>query len=246
MGYSSKAEFIQALAEALTQGNPSQPGVVTQVTTVGGGTLTPTVNDSEVYQYINWADQNIDASLTSLYQVPLSRVNLGAYNLSADITAGDINVFIEDATRFTVGDEVLIRDPINAKQQLVTIQDISPDPFPFYVILVAPVTLSYSALTTKVERIRYPDPIPKISARLAAAYVYDKHFAAQVEGNESEYGKYLRRLAYQDINAILSGAIRLLVPDAGYYTGRRYYNHALDDALGTRAKPGDEWFKASQ
>jgi hypothetical protein len=100
-------------------------------------------------------------------------------------------------------------------------------------------------LTSKIERIRYPEPIPKMSARLAAAYLYDKHFAAQVQGNQSDYGKYLRELVYQDLNGILAGTVKLMIPDAGLYVGRRYYNPALDDVISTKSKPGDAWYKTT-
>jgi hypothetical protein len=37
--------------------------------------------------------------------------------------------------------------------------------------------------------------------------------------------------------------IRLAIPDAGNYRGRRYYNAALDDVIDTRAEPGKDFFK---
>lgn len=239
MGYSTKTELIQALASAMTSGSPQAPGTVFDMTTVGK-LVTDTVNDSQVYQYIKWADENIDGSLSSIYQVPLVRVNYGSYPLGNDITTGDTSVVLLDATRFTQDDVILIRDSATGLFQQVTISDI---PNENTLTLTGPMTSGYPALTTRIERIRYPDPIPKMSARLAAAYLYDKHFAAEVEGNETDYGKYLRKLVYQDMNGILAGTVRLLVPDAGGYVGRRYYNHALDDVISTKAKPGDEWFK---
>ena len=239
MGYCTKTELIQALANALSQGTVNAPGVPFDITSVGK-MIASTVTDDQVFQYIKWSDENIDASLSSIYQVPLSRVNFGSFPLGNDITAGDTSVILMDATRFTEGDVVLIRDSATGLYQQVTIQSIPNDNT---LVLTTPVTSSYPALTTKIERIRYPDPIPKMSARLAAAYLYDKHFAAQVEGNESDYGKYLRRLVYSDMNNILAGTIRLMLPDAGMLTGRRYYNPALDDVFTTKAKPGDEWFK---
>lgn len=239
MGYCTRQEMIQALANALSQGNPTTPGTLTPITNVGN-MVASTVTDSEIFQYIKWADENIDSSVSSIYQTPLSRINAGSFDLGQDITAGDTQIVLLDATRFTPEDIILIRDSSAATYQQCTISSIPNDNT---MVLTGPVTLSYSYLTTKVERIRYPDPIPKMSARLAAAYLYDKHFAAQVEGNESEYGKYLRRLVYQDMNGILNGNIRLTIADAGQYMGRRYYNHALDDVINTKAKPGEEFYK---
>jgi hypothetical protein len=107
------------------------------------------------------------------------------------------------------------------------------------------VTNSYLSVDAKIERIRYPDPIPKISARLAASYLYDKHYSAQVEANQSDFGKVLRKMAYEDLNAVLAGAIRLFVPDANIYVGRRFYNHALGDVIDTRAEPAKKWIDPS-
>ena len=245
MGYSTKQEVIEALANALSQGSPDQPGVLVEVTTVGK-TVSDTVSDEQLYQYIRWADENLDAAISSIYTVPLKRVNRGSYDLAMDVTAGDTMALLSDATRFTIGDVVLIRNEETGEYQEMT---VSGTPVTTYVGMIeldftTPIINSYPMLTTKIERIRYPEPIPKMSARLAAAYLYDKHFAAQVQGNQSEFGKYLRELVYQDLNGILAGTVRLLIPDAGMYVGRRYYNPALDDVISTKAKPGDAWYKA--
>jgi len=237
MGYSTKQELIQALANALSQGNPSQPGVLVDLFSVGK-MVTDTVNDSQIFQYIKWADENIDAALSGVYQTPFQRVNRGSYPIAVDITTGDTSIILPDATRFTPDDVVLVRDSATGLYQQVIISAVPNDNT---LTLTAPLTSGYPASTTKIERIRYPDPIPKMSARLAAATLYDKHFAAQTDANKSEYGTYLRSLVYQDMNGVLNGVIALSIPDAGNFTGRRYYNHALDDVHATKAK-GDQKF----
>lgn len=239
MGYCTRQELIQALANALSQGSPATPGVLVDITSVGN-LVSDTVTNSQIFQYIKWADENIDASISSIYQTPLTRINRGSYDIAIDVTAGDTQVILADATRFTEGDVVMIRDRSAGQRQTLTIATV---PDENTITFTVPITLSYTALTTKLERIRYPDPIPKMSARLAASYLYDKHFAAQQDGNESNYGQHLRDLVYQDMNGVLAGTIKLDIPDAGLYTGRRYYNSGLDDAPHTAAKPGDEWFK---
>ena len=220
----------------MTSGNPASPGSVMPVTSIGHS-LTDTVPDEVLYQYIRYADQNIDATISSIYRTPLERVNEGTYQLGLDITAGDEYAILKDATKFIEGDVVLIRDDVNWQE--MTIDTI---PTEFKITFTEPVTSSYLAVTARVERIRYPDPIPKVSARLASAAIYDKYFAAQVEANSSEFGKHLRNLAYQDLNAILAGTIRLNAADANIFMGRRYYNHALDDVFSTKSEP-KEWFK---
>jgi hypothetical protein len=238
MGYCTKQELIQALANALSQGNPTTPGTLVPITSIGN-MVTDTVGDDQIFQYIVWADENIDASISSIYETPLTRINLGSYPLAADITAGDDFLLLQDVTRFTEGDLILLRDRDAGLSQQLTIETI---PSTIKLTFTTPITNSYSMNTGKVERIRYPDPIPKMSARLAASYLYDKHFAAQVDGNKSDFGKHLRDMVHSDMNGIMAGTIRLAVPDAGKYVGRRFYNHALDDVIATKAKPGEKWF----
>lgn len=234
MGYSNKTEFEIALANALTSGNPSGSTVI-PISSIGSS-LTDTVSDEDVEQYIRWADANIDGALSGLYRVPLKRVNQGTFQLAMDVTAGDTTVFVDDSSRFIEGDVAVIRDDVNSQE--VTVSAV---PDSTRITFTGPVTSSYLASEGRVERIRFPEPVPKISARLAAAYFYDKHFAGQQEGNESEYGKHLRVLAWQDMNRILDGTIRLYLPDASDYMGRRYYNHALDDVIALRDDPKDRF-----
>jgi hypothetical protein len=239
MGYSTRQEFEQALANVLTTASPVADAIdnTIPITSIGN-TLYSTISEEEVRQYIRWADENLDAWLRDNYRTPLRRVNRGCYPLAVDITAGDEFLYLADTTRFNPGDLVLIRD--SSVSQEMTIETV---PSQTRMNFTAPVTSSYLAADTNAERIRYPDPIPKTSARLAAAYFFDKYFASQQEPNQSEYGKYLRTLAFNDINLITSGKIRLDVPDAGEYIGRRYYNLVLEDVPFSKAEPGKEWLK---
>ena len=239
MGYSTKYDITLALANAMSQGSPTQPGQLVPITTIGQ-TLSDAVTDAQINQYGRWADDIIDGALGSLYEVPLRRVNRGTYRLAADATTGDTSLTMVDSTRFTAGDLIVIRDSTNMQEVRIA----SPNGIPndTTITLAAPLLYSFSDLDTTVERIRYPDPIPLISARLAAATLYDKHFAAQVTGNETDYGKTLRKMAFDDLNQILSGVIRLGVPDANEYMGRRYLNAALEENIFIRAEP-KEFFK---
>lgn len=238
MGYSSRQEVIIALANALTSGNPvGGVGTTSPITSVGKS-ITDTLTDSDLYQYIRWADMNIDGRLSNIYRVPLKRVNLGSFELAADVTIGDQQAVLQDATRFIVDDIVVVRD--GASVQQLTVDNI---PNENTLHFSTPFIVGFLSTSAKIERIGYPDPIPKISARIAASHLYDKFFAAQVDGNRSEFGKVLRDQANQDMNEILSGSITLSVPDAADLIGRRFYNPALDDAFSTRAKPNESRYK---
>ena len=236
MGYCSKYDVTLALANALSQGSPTTPGALVPITTIGQ-TISDAVTDAQINGYIKFSDDQIDGALFGLYETPLRRVNRGTYRLAVDATAGDTSLAMVDATRFTAGDVIVIRNGVNMQE--IQVSSVTSD---YTMTLAAPVINSYLAVDTTVERIRYPDPIPMICARLAAALLYDKHFAAQVTGNETDYGKILRRMAFDDINQILSGVVRLGVPDANEYMGRRYLNAALEENIFIRAEP-KEFFK---
>jgi len=247
MGYCTRYEVEQALANALTSGNPTGGGVV-KITTIGK-TLSDTVTDDEVAQFIRWADDQIDGVISSIYSIPLQRVNKGSFKLALDATAGDTQLTMQDASRFTEGDVIVLRQDPFIEENVVMPIDTCTTPstpsggFPAppetrTVCLWLPITHSYDVNLARVERIRYPDPIPKISAKLAAAFIFDKHFAAQQEPNESDVSTILRKEAKNELNMVLSGAIRLEIADANMLIGRRFYNPALDDVWSTRAEPG--------
>ena len=237
MGYCTRQEVIIALANALSQGSPDAPGVLVSITSIGQQ-VSDSVPDSQLYQYIRWSDEQIDASLSGLYRTPLKRINRGTYRLADDVTAGDTSFLMDDDTRFIEGDVILIRDDTNFQQ--LTISSITDENT---VVVSLPITNSYLAVSATIERIKYPDPIPLVSAKLAASMLYDKHFAAQVEGNASKYGTELKKAAFNDLNMVLSGIVRLDIADADDFMGRRFYNAGLDDSISIRAEPKD-FFKA--
>lgn len=239
MGYSTQTEVVQILANALARANPAVNGP-SPITSIGN-TLTSTVATSDFIQFMRWADQQIDGAIGNMYQVPLKRVNVGNYQLAMDVTAGDMQVVLDDATFFLPEDIVVIRDS-SGSQELSVLSIPDDNTLTFAV----PVSDSYLAVSARVQRIRYPDPIPQVSSMLAASKFYDKYFAAQVEGNKSEYGNRLKNDAYDSLDQVLSGVIRLVVPDANNYTGKRFYNPALDDVINTSAEAGKSWFKKGQ
>jgi hypothetical protein len=82
---------------------------------------------------------------------------------------------------------------------------------------------------TRVVRVSYPDPIRFISARKAAATLYDKYFSSEAGPNTSKFGDYLRDLAFNDISMILNGTIIL---HGQHRIGRRFYNSNAVDQYG--------------
>jgi len=218
MGYSSVALVEQILANALTRGTSSSMPV--EIINVGNQ-VRDTVRTENIIQYVRWADEEIDAALSVIYKVPLRRMVKGEFDILANVAIGDVSLIIDDTSRFLIGDMVLVTDGTTSEKKIIsTITDETTMTF------TLAFTDSFLAANSLVQRIGYPDPIPFISARFAAANLYDKHFASQASPNVSDYGKALRTMAENDLNSVLNGRVHLLSQKR---LGRRFFNPALLD-----------------
>lgn len=218
MGYCTVAQVEYILANALTRGTPSAMPV--EIINVGSA-VRNTVPIDRIVQYIRWADEQIDSALSTIYKVPLKRVVKGEYEILADIAIGDTSFSIEDSTRFYDGDIINVTDRVTNEKKLI---DDIPDETTIDVMVAF--TNDFLATEAIIQRVGYPDPIPLISARFAAANLYDKHFAGQASPNMSDYGKTLRGIAENDFNSVLNGRVQLI---GQKWLGRRFFNPALLD-----------------
>jgi len=224
MGYSNQALVEVVLANALTQGTPSAMPV--EIINIGNSprdSITPEL----VTDFIRLADQEIEAAITTVYRVPLKRVVTRELEVMQDITAGAFTIEVDDATTLYVGDIVIVSDDTNTEKKIVSILADTT------ITVSTAFTNSYLAANTKVKVLGFPRPIPLISARKAAANIFDKKFAAGASPAVSEYGKTLRQMAQDDLNDVLNGRARLL---GQQMVGRRFYNAALLDTQSTAAK----------
>ena len=218
MGYSTREQVETILASALTRSTDSNfPVEIINV----GREVRDTVTPETFTQYIRWADEEIDAALSTIYKVPLKRVTKGEFEVLG-WNAGTLTMTIEDTTRFYVGDLINLTDrTLNEKNIIVDIPDentlvfLNPFSLSMALSLIPPFT------DVVVQRVGYPDPIPLISARFAAANLYDKYFAAQSSPDVSDYGTELRKQAEMDLNNTLNGRTRLF---GQKLLGRRFFN----------------------
>jgi hypothetical protein len=218
MGYSTRNQVENILASALTRGTNSDTPV--EIINVGRE-VRDTVLPETFIQYIRWADETIDAALSVIYKVPLRRVTKGEYEIFG-WNQVLLSMIVEDTTRFYESDMINVSDrtlnekniisAITDENTLVLLNNFTPT---FNLSLVPPFD------DTVVQRVGYPDPIPLISARLAAANLYDKYFAAQSSPNISDYGTELRKQAEMDLNNVLNGRSRLM---GQKILGRRFFN----------------------
>jgi len=221
MGYSTINEVSNVMANALTSGKIEAGGVMPFEIINIGSLPTSTVSESTILQHIRWADQTIDGHVSSMYHIPMKRVVIGEYEILIDIATGDTSISIEDSTRFDKGDMITITDGDSAERKI-----IDSIPNETTIELTTAVANSYLIANTGIQRLRYPDPIPRMSSMYAAASLFDKFFSADQEPNVSEYGTKLRELFKNDLNGILNGRILLR---GQRQTSRRFFNPTLLD-----------------
>lgn len=201
MGYSTTTLVDSILAQALTSATNS---VVNgnKVPLVGfGNSRDPnTIPDALVNQYIQWADEEVDGMLSEMYQTPLLEKADLEMRLLYDVSEYNSAVELDKAYNLVPGDVVVF---FNATQEERHIVDSVTDNT--HVEFVDPLVGIWSVSETRVARVKFPPPIALISARFAAASIYDKYFAAQVSPNITEYGKTIRKAGERDINNILQG-----------------------------------------
>ena len=180
-----------------------------------------------VTDFIRLADQEIESAITTVYRVPLKRTVIRNLEIMQDVAAGGFTVEVDDATTLYSGDIIIVSDDTNTEKKIVSSFTETQ------VTVSVAFTNNFLAANSTVKVLGFPRPIPLISARKAAANIFDKKFAAGASPAVSEYGKTLRQMAQDDLNDVLHGRARLL---GQQMVGRRFYNAALLDTQSTAAK----------
>jgi len=229
IGYSSVDEVNFVIAQALTQGTADPTFGTTPVPLINMGELpTTTVQRPVIEQYIKNADTVIDGYLSSIYDIPLHRIVNDEQSLTDNTLTGSNILKLTNTARIMIGDKILLMDTVGSVYvDILLVYDRTT------VQLSEAVTRDFTiANGAKVQMLRFPDPIPLISARLAAGNLYDKYFAAQQSPNMSDYGDTLRKISYTHLNSLLNGREVLIGQTR---TGKRFYNPELLDTQVTSA-----------
>jgi hypothetical protein len=216
MGYCNITHIQNLLANSLTTGTTETLDTPASLLEIGRVFKSNLITEDLVNQYIVWADAQVNGILSAMYAVPLSEKADFESSLLADIDEYNQYIIpVKDAS-FAIGDTViLVYENVQERQIIGTISTNNIFTTVDAIVNVFPGT------TSRVVRVKYPDPIALISARLATANIYEKYFAAQSSPNESEFGKFMRKAARQEINNILNGRTRL----HGEHTiGNRFVN----------------------
>lgn len=231
MGYSTIILVERILAQALTSSSPRDLATPVDLLKIGNTLDTNLVSESIADQYILWADEDINAAINELYRTPLCEKADFETVLFSDINEYNPYIITEKGCPWYPGDTIILNDGIHEEMHIIkeVIDLINRNIF----LTEQPVNYNFKASDTRVIRIKYPEPVTLVSARLAAANIYDKYLMSQSSPNKSEYGQYLRQMARVDINNILNGRTIL---HGQQRIGRRFYNANLVDRY---SLPGD-------
>ena len=226
MGYSSIQDIENVIAQALTSATASSPdefGTLSNLINIGNSLDSNLVSTSTVDYYILMADREIDAMLSELYNTPFCELANFETVLYSDVYEYNPYIVTEKACPLAVGDEVILLGA--GQEERHTINEVISS----MVFSTEEEIGFYFEADSRVVRVSYPDPIRFISARKAAATIYDKYFSSEASPNTSKFGEYLRKLAFDDINSILNGTTIL---HGQHRIGRRFYNSNAVDQYG--------------
>ena len=226
MGYSNRQDIEDVLNQALTSATAStRDGLnsVSDLLNIGNVLDNNLIPSDTVNSYISISDSQIDATLSELYKTPFfERIDL-EIELYSDITEYNEYLVFERATPLSPKDTVVIKQLDNEERHVI-FEAISASTYSTVDVIQYGFTSG-----ARVLRVTYPAPIRWVSARLSAANIYDKYFAAQVSPGISDYGEALRQIAMNDLNNILNGTTIL---HGQHRIGRRFYNSNLVDQYG--------------
>jgi hypothetical protein len=230
MGYCTSHDIENIISQSLTSAtSPTASGLnsSTKLSLLKIGTTFDKnlITDSIVDSYIQMSDATIDAKFSQMYKVPFSELVDLETTLYSPIDEYSQLIILSKVVPFNPGDKIILL--YSTHEASYTVGSVLS---PTVISIDDPTTATVEGFTynfpagTRIVRLCYPNPIRFISARMAAANIYDKYFSGEVSPNTSAYGKYLRQIARQDINDILNGRTTL---HGQQRIGRRFYNPNL-------------------
>lgn len=200
MGYSTISHVNSILAQTLTSStNQVVNGEKIPLFRFGTSRDGNNISDDIVNQYIQWADEEIDGALSEMYIVPLCEKADLELSLLVDVDEYNMGIELDKADVLVPGDIIVFFDSLQEERHVVDNVSGSIVDLEEFVVGI------FDSDSTRVVRVKYPPPITLMSARLAAANIYDKYFSAEVDPNQTEFGKQLRSMVRRDLNNILNG-----------------------------------------
>ena len=183
--------------------------------------------------YINFASQEIDSRLSTIYVVPLKRIKTVELPLIEHCQKGSKTIKVEDNGGFKSG--VLVRIGDIYHTEVNEVDRLPSEEYDLNTILLMKATARDYTIGNQsiISVIAYPDPIPLVCARIAVATIIDRLFVAEQDPDTSNYGKSLRTLVSNNLDEIMAGGIRMNGQD---FVGRRFVRMSLRDTMNTSAE----------
>jgi hypothetical protein len=175
-----------------------------------------TISTEVANKYLQYAAQFVDSKLSGIYLTPLERVNVANSKIISNMMPSSCDVMVDDIVKFRVGACVRLSDTNGS--EIGKVKEI-PENFDEgdglvcntrHITLSSPTINAYdSGSDATIEMLIYPDPVSVMTARFAASFMFDRLYTTDGSPDVSNYGKSLRNLAREDMDAIISGQTRL-------------------------------------
>jgi len=232
MAYATIDDLRALLPENITIGD------VTAINALQG--KRDTISTDVANRYLNYAAQFVDAKLNGVYLTPLERVTAARSTIVSNMMPSSCDVMVEDIVKFRVGTCVRLSDTNG--NEIGRIKEI-PENFDEgngmlcntrHMTLYTPTINAYdSGSGATIEMLIYPDPISIVTARFAVSFMFDKLYTTDGSPDVSNYGKSLRNLAREDMDAVASGQTKL---KGQKWIGKKFVRMTLYD---TYKAPGE-------
>lgn len=221
MAYCTVDDLRRILPEKVTIGDKNIGTPVPGNSVTGRSNISP----AESEYYIEYATQHVDSKLRNMYVVPLRRVKEYETDIMADVHHGTtVTVTVRDSGAFIKGNLIRLQSP--SYMETATVFDVPT----LTTIRLVSVQYDYSVVDALISTLKFPDPIPTITARFACSFLLDRLFTSEQSPDISKYGATQRNLAINNTDDILTGTVVLMGQD---YTGRRFVRGQLMDAYGS-------------
>jgi len=241
MGYSTVSLVEKILANTMTSASPYNLNTPVPLIQIGNTLDFNVIPEDDVYQYIKWADEEINSAISELYVTPICENVDFETPMLYDIDEYNSYIIIARGCSMYVGDDVILTDGTNEERHVIS-QVVSVGTECAFET-EEPIVYNFKAISTRVLRVKYPEPLALMSARFAAANIYEKYFMAEASPSQSEYGKWLRGLVRADVNNILNG--RTILHGAHRIGSSRFYNSNLTAQFGLPNNKGSNDMETS-
>lgn len=204
LGYTNDTLIKALIANSLMSKTGDTLDELGDVLNIGNTLDYNLVTTSLMATFAQDARMTIDRAINGLYATPLRKVadlEMSVVSIANDNASA---VLSSEASALSPGDQIVITDGDQTETHAVSA--ISFIGLNVTVQFDSSLIATFDPDLTRVVRVDYPVAVKFIATRLTTANIFDKLFTAQADKQESQYGKFFREMANQQLNDILAGA----------------------------------------